>query len=294
MASDYEGKTVIQLKGMCRENGLPVSGTKSVLIERLQKFDQTTPSPPASVQLSGSAEGNPKLNNPEPAPEEMSEISCVKCGTVLRVPTSYEGMISCPSCKTKQEASGKAATSTSAPSLSGAGPSETRPVEGLTNQQKSVIMMLVGVGISLVAIWLALAEWNLWWDCEVNYDRPASYTEMGCGQNTFFSTMFMSCCLLLPLGFFLASFGYNFGQNQQVTPHVHTGAVPYAAPTGQIQGRPPNQHPASVPVNQQGAFGKAVQSTALGLGVGVATVMAIVMAAAALIIVLFFIIVLTW
>ena len=39
MASDYEGKTVIQLKEMCRKNGLPVSGTKSVLIERLQNFD---------------------------------------------------------------------------------------------------------------------------------------------------------------------------------------------------------------------------------------------------------------
>ena len=287
MASDYEGKTVIQLKGMCRENGLPVSGTKSVLIERLQSFSQTTPSPPASVQLSGSAEGNPKLNNPEPAPEEMNEISCVRCGTILRVPTSYAGLISCPSCKTKQEASGKAATSTTAPSLSGAGLSETRFVDGFTNQQKSVFMMLVGVGISLVAIWLALAEWNLWWDCEVNYDRPASYTEMGCGQNTFFSTMFTSCCLLLPFGFFLATFGYNFGQNQDVVPQVHTGAVFYDTPSGSVQGNPPNQHPASVPVNQQGAFGKAVQSTALGLGVGMATVTAIVIVAFAMLVFLF-------
>jgi hypothetical protein len=294
MASGYEGKTVIQLKGLCRENGLPLSGTKSVLIERLQKFDQTTTSPPTSIQLSGSAEGNPKLNNPEPAPEEMNEISCVKCGTILRVPTSYAGLISCPSCKTKQEASGKAAASASAPSSTGTVPSETRFVDGFTNQQKSVLMMLGGVGISLVAIWLALAEWNLWWDCEVNYDRPASYTEMGCGQNTFFSTMFTSCCLLLPFGFFLATFGYNFGQNQVVTPQVHTGAIPYSVPAGHIQGHPPNQHPSPVPVHQQGAFGKAVQSTALGLGVGVATVATILMAAAALIIILFFIIVVNW
>ena len=290
MASDYESKTVIQLKGMCRENGLPVSGTKSVLIERLQTFSQTTPSPPASVQLSGSAEGEPKLDNPEPAPEEMNEISCVQCGTILRVPMSYEGLISCPSCNTKQQASGKAASSISDSTTSNASPSETPPVEGLTNQQKSVIMMLVGVGISLVAIWLALAEWNLWWDCEVNYNQPASYDEMGCGQDTFFSTMFTSCCLLLPFGFFLASFGYNFGQNQDVVPLVHTGAVFYDTPSGSVQGNPPIQQPANLPVNQQGAFGKAVQSTALGLGVGMATVTAIVIGAFAMLVFLFLLI----
>ena len=294
MASDYEGKTVIQLKGMCRENDLPVSGTKPVLIERLQNFDQTKPSPPASVQLSSSAGAATKLDNPESVPEEMNEISCVKCETILRVPTSYDGLISCPSCKTKQQASGKAAMPSSDSTSPSPGSSKTQQVEGLTNQQKSVIMMLVGVGVSLVAIWLALAEWNLWWDCEVNYNQPASYDEMGCGQNSFFSTMFMSCCLLLPFGFFLASFGYNFGQNQEVTPQVPTGAVPYAVPAGQIQGHPPNQQPAPLPVNQQGAFGKAVQSTALGLGVGVASVMAIAMAAAVLIIILFLIILVTW
>ena len=292
MGSDYEGKTVIQLKGMCRENGLPVSGTKSVLIERLQNFDQTGSSPPASIQISNTSEDASKLDHPESAVEEMNEISCVNCGTILRVPTSYQGQISCPSCKTKQQASGKAASPTGDSTSTRAGSSKTPSLEGLTNLQKSVIMMLVGVGIGLIAIWLALAEWNLWWDCEVNYNQPARYDEMGCGQNTFFSTMFTSCCLLLPLGFFLTSFGYNFGQNQEVTPQVHTGAVPYAVPGG--QGHPPNQQTSPLPAVQQGAFGKAVQSTALGLGVGVATVTAIAMVALALIFLLFLIIVVTW
>lgn len=293
MASDYEGKTVIQLKEMCRENGLPVSGTKSVLIERLQNFDETESSPPASIQLSKTPEDASTLDSPESAVEEMNEISCVNCGTILRVPTSYQGLISCPACKTKQQASGKATSPTSDSTSSRAGSSKTPSVEGLTNQQKSVIMMLVGVGIGLIAIWLALAEWNLWWDCEVDYNQAAGYDEMGCGQNTFFSTMFTSCCLLLPLGFFLASFGYNFGQNQEVTPQVHTGAVPYAVPAGQLQGHPPNQPTSPLPAVQQGAFGKAVQSTALGLGVGVATVTAIAMVAVVLIFMLFLFIAVT-
>jgi len=100
--------------------------------------------------------------------------------------------------------------------------------------------------------------------------------------------------LLLPLGFFFTSFGYNLGQNQEVTPQVHAGAVPYAVPAGQLQGHPPNQQTSPLPAVQQGAFGKAVQSTALGLGVGVATVTAIAMVAVALIFMLFLIIVVTW
>ncbi|MDA8556372.1 SAP domain-containing protein [Candidatus Poseidoniales archaeon] len=287
MASGYEGKTVIQLKGLCREKGLPVSGTKSVLIDRLLDFDQSKSSPPPSVQLSGSTEVGDPLGNSEPAPTEMNEISCVKCGTILRVPTSYEGMISCPSCSTRQDASGKAEPSNSDSISTDAGPSKTQPVEGFTNQQKSVFMMLVGVGISLVATWLVLAEWNLWFDCAVEYTGSSAYNELGCGQNTFFPTMFKSCCLLLPLGFFLATFGYNFGQNQDVVPQVHTGAVSYDAEDGPVQGNPPIQQPAQLPVNQQGAFGKAVQSTALGLGVGMATVTAIVIGAFAMLVFLF-------
>lgn len=294
MASGYEGKTVIQLKGLCRENGLPVSGTKSVLIERLLDFEQSKSAPPSSIQLSGSTGEVHTLDNSEPAPKEMNEISCVKCGTILRVPTSYEGMISCPSCSTKQDASGKAEPSNIDLISTGAGPSKIQPVEGLTNQQISILMMVLGVGVSLLAIWFALSEWNLWWNCEVSYSRPANYEEMGCGQDTFLSTMFTSCCLLLPIGFFLASFGYNYGQNQEVTPQIHTGVVPYAAPTGQFQGHTPNQQPVPLPVNQQGAFGKAVQSTALGLGVGVASAMVVAITAVVLLVILFMIIVVTW
>jgi hypothetical protein len=203
-------------------------------------------------------------------------------------------MISCPSCSTRQDASGKAEPPNSDLIATGAGTSKTQPVEGLTSQQISILMMVLGIGVCLLGIWFVISEWNLWWDCEVSYYQPSDYEEMGCGQNTFLTTMFTSCCLLLPIGFFLASFGYNYGQNQGVTPQVHNGAVPYAAPTGQFQGHTPNQQPVPLPVNQQGAFGKAVQSTAVGLGVGVASVATIALAAVALFIILLMIIAVTW
>ena len=72
-----------------------------------------------------------------------------------------------------------------------------------------------------------------------------------------------------------------------MVPQVHTGAVSYDAQDGPVQGNPPIQQPAQLPVNQQGAFGKAVQSTALGLGVGMATVTAIVIGAFAMLVFLF-------
>ena len=38
MASEFEGLTVGELKDLLREHGQPVSGKKSVLIQRLEKF----------------------------------------------------------------------------------------------------------------------------------------------------------------------------------------------------------------------------------------------------------------
>ena len=39
-AIDYSSWTVVRLKDLCRDKGLPVSGTKSVLIERIQNAEE--------------------------------------------------------------------------------------------------------------------------------------------------------------------------------------------------------------------------------------------------------------
>ena len=39
MASEFEGLTVGELKDLLREQGQPISGKKSVLIQRLEKFE---------------------------------------------------------------------------------------------------------------------------------------------------------------------------------------------------------------------------------------------------------------
>ena len=52
MASDYDGLTVAELKGLLRDRGLPVSGAKAILVDRLEASD---------------ARDMPKNNQPSPA-----------------------------------------------------------------------------------------------------------------------------------------------------------------------------------------------------------------------------------
>ncbi|MDG1536972.1 MAG: SAP domain-containing protein [Candidatus Poseidoniaceae archaeon] len=287
MASDYEGKTVIQLKGMCRENGLPVSGTKKVLIDRLTKADESLETTPPSSQI---------IRQVVPK-KKIIEIQCLECQTILRVPADYEGMISCPSCLTKQSALRPGTDDTSPQIKSNTHLGNEEFAFGLTKQQFSIGMMLVGVGVILFGIWLALMEWNLWFSCESWFGAAVSggdYDSMGCGQGTFFPTMFTSCCLLVPLGFFLATYGYNLIQTPAVTPQVHYGAVEYPAPTTSTPLPTVNVQPHAQPQVKGSPLGGAIQATAVGLSVGVASVMTIIGIIIALIFLLFIMIVATY
>lgn len=287
MHDDYESFTVVKLKGLCKERNLPVSGTKNVLIDRLTKADESLETTPPPTQI---------ISDVVPKKKTI-EIQCLECPTILRVPADYEGMISCPSCSTKQNV---LRSGTDEPSLqieSNSHPRNEEVAFGLTKQQFSIGMMLVGVGVMLFGIWLALMEWNLWFSCESWFGAAASggdYDARGCGQGTFFPTMFTSCCLLVPLGFFLASYGNNLIQTPAVTPQVHSGAVEYPAPTISTPPSTVNIQPHQHPQVKGSPLGEAIQATAVGLSVGVASVMTIIGIIIALIILLFIIIIATY
>jgi hypothetical protein len=284
MASGYEGKTVIQLKGLCREKGLPVSGTKKILIDRLTMADESLEITPPPTQI---------ISDVVPKKKTI-EIQCLECPSILRVPADYEGMISCPSCSTKQSVLRPGTAESSHQIESNTDPQNMEFVFGLTKQQFSIGMMLIGVGVMLFGIWLALMEWNLWFSCESWFGAAVSggdYDSMGCGQGTFFPTMFTSCCLLVPLGFFLATYGYNLIQTPAVTPQIHSGAVEYPAPTTNTPVPARNVQPHLQAQVNGSPLGEAIQATAVGLSVGVASVMTIIGIIIALIFLLFIIIV---
>ena len=56
MAEDYEGMTVAELKVLVREQGLPVSGKKSELIERLSNAQEVESPKPEEVEVSEAEE----------------------------------------------------------------------------------------------------------------------------------------------------------------------------------------------------------------------------------------------
>tara|TARA_B100001540_G_scaffold179149_1_gene157999 strand:- start:813 stop:1487 length:675 start_codon:yes stop_codon:yes gene_type:complete len=56
MAEDYEGMTVAELKVLLREQGLPVSGKKSELIERLSNAQEVESPEPEEVEVSEAEE----------------------------------------------------------------------------------------------------------------------------------------------------------------------------------------------------------------------------------------------
>lgn len=281
MHEDYESFTVVKLKGLCKERNLPVSGTKKVLIDRLTKADKSLETTPPPTQIISDVV----------AKKKTIEIQCLECPTILRVPADYEGMISCPSCSTKQSVLRSESGEVSPQIESNTHPQDEELEFGLTKQQFSIGMMIIGVGVMLFGIWLALMEWNLFFQCESLW---GSKSADGCRQGTFFPTMFTSCCLLVPLGFFLASYGNNLIQTPAVTPQVHSGAVEYPAPTTSTAVPTMNVQPHLQPQVIGSPLGEAIQATAVGLSVGVASVTAIIGIILGLLVLLFIIIVATY
>tara|TARA_B100001996_G_scaffold381751_2_gene371854 strand:- start:2131 stop:2766 length:636 start_codon:yes stop_codon:yes gene_type:complete len=79
---DYHSMTVVQLKEILKEKGLPISGNKSQLISRLQAI-------PESISIEEESDDKTDVKR---------EITCYKCNQALRVPFDYTGRAKCTSC----------------------------------------------------------------------------------------------------------------------------------------------------------------------------------------------------
>ena len=97
MASDYDGLTVAELKGLLRDRGLPVSGAKAILLDRLE------------ARMLGLPENNqpsPAQTHPSPSTVEGKKarvrFKCRACGVLLAVPADHTGVVECPACRTQQ------------------------------------------------------------------------------------------------------------------------------------------------------------------------------------------------
>ena len=82
MAEDYEGMTVAELKVLLREQGLPVSGKKSELIERLSTAQDVESPEPEEVEVSEAEETVEETADEDDFVDEQNSY-CEKTRSVL-------------------------------------------------------------------------------------------------------------------------------------------------------------------------------------------------------------------
>ncbi len=75
---DLNSLTVVEIKKMLKDQGLPVSGNKSELISRLEE--------------------NENLSTISGEKVEKLVIKCPSCNSILRYPHDYYGKLRCPKC----------------------------------------------------------------------------------------------------------------------------------------------------------------------------------------------------
>ena len=76
--SKYNDLTVAELKEILKSKNLPVSGTKSILIDRLENSD-----------INESKKNDTKVS------VKKVKFTCSQCSTKLKIPISYKGKIKC-------------------------------------------------------------------------------------------------------------------------------------------------------------------------------------------------------
>ncbi|MBT3772214.1 MAG: SAP domain-containing protein [Euryarchaeota archaeon] len=210
--ADLNSLTVVELKQLLKEQDLPVSGNKSVLISRLEEND-------SEFYLFDEVE------NEDSSPIK-TDVDCPFCDSLLRYPSDYLGDLSCPSC-------GKIFNPTI-----GQNQSQLSKDEQLPSSTFSINLGYVGLGIGLLAIFLFLTASNLTneWDCsdtayrDFDGDGVEEEYELCSSEYTIFDApstriRLFSCFILVPLGIVLSLIGREQAASNFVAGGVATNNI---------------------------------------------------------------------
>ena len=214
MSSGYEKYTVANLKDELRERGLPISGNKSVLIERLIHDDGER------IQQ-----------------EEKIEFQCASCESILRISATHRGKVKCPRCGEIQEINVSKETPNlpKLPNLE-----KLNPFSNLSNRnQQATIISAIGIILLISSGFLFLNAVSINSENEHVYDVPydeIQTTKWNCEDGTqvmlldvndgvedcpdgsdewsqkMITMMCFSCCILLPLSVIMGLIGLFTGQ----------------------------------------------------------------------------------
>ena len=199
-SADYDAMTVAELKETLRSKGLPVSGRKAELVERL-----LTTSPPANsstTSITPPLSESPAADAAAPTPMPMGtiEVDCGSCGQRLSLPASHTGRFQCPTCGSEQD-------------LAAAAPVKEDPLEALSDRYDSARTLamrlnIAGIAVGVLAILVFFSAVSQFGpdpeDCtEMEYEGETVLSCTGSGtvfdETGAWSTLGVSCCLLVPL-----------------------------------------------------------------------------------------------
>ena len=256
MASEFEELTVAELKELLRECGKPVSGTKSVLIERLEEFESQDK-------------------------EKKIEFDCNNCGTRLRIPESYHGLLTCPSCSNKQDSSEVQHTSYFGSNLStyvslALDKIKNFDPKNISQNQISLATSILGIGVGVLAIILFFSAFSYELMCPEEARGTVIYEgeevlscDSGASDIWVWETdsakrIFNSCCILVPLSVLLNIVGYKIRKKKVTIINPNTEDGPHLVQSEQISD-------SKIPkVIQVGGLG-------FGIGLGVITILLVIL-----------------
>lgn len=278
MASDYDGLTVADLKELLRERRLPVSGTKGVLLARLEEFDARSA---AAAQPSEGPSETTSIYDALQVKEEKVNFRCRVCGVLLAVPTGYKGKVECPACKTQQPVP-KPSTS-----------DERYPFD-MTRNQWSMAVSIVGVVIALLSILVFFSAFSYEVMCpedargEVVEDGETYRTCAGGSWGPTLTRIFVSCFVLVPLAAALTQSGFALRKPKVSLQQPIQQAGVSSSTSGQVSA-----------VQQQDQFtdsasAEVLQRVAKYVGVGLTAASILVALAAVAFVVMIVYIVLAW
>ena len=199
----HEAMTVAELKDALRAKGLPVSGRKAELVERLLTASSTADEAGTTVTPPLSDPSPAAAATPSSAPMGTVEVDCGSCGQRLSLPASHTGRFQCPSCGTEQD-------------MAAASPAKQDPMEALSDQfasARTLTMRLnvAGIAVGVLAILVFMGGLG-----QLGPD-PENCTEidmdgemvMSCSGGGFMENpealnyVGVACCLLVPIAIIL-------------------------------------------------------------------------------------------
>ena len=208
--SKYNDLTIVELKEILKSKNLPVSGTKSVLIDRLEDHDVVE---------------NSKENTA--VSEKKVKFKCVQCDTKLKIPKSYNGKIKCPVCSFEQEINGEKINDvtewgdlvisdifsffTTGAQIS------FQKIKSLDSKKVSLAISISAAILIIIAILTFFSAFTYESMCPEEYrgttiidgEEVLSCSGSSWGETEALNKLFTACCILLPLSLTLSIVGYS-------------------------------------------------------------------------------------